>query len=83
MARLKEPKAIRELVLPMAEQVFSTTRVSGVTLYESETKSSGSVYRELARIGFKPAASEPKRQTTPLEVGDDTDDGWPRGGRGS
>lgn len=82
MARLKEPKAIRELVLPMAEQVFSTTRVSGVTLFESETKSSGSVYRELARIGFKAASSEVQRQTTTLEVGDDTDDGWPRGGRG-
>jgi RNA 2',3'-cyclic 3'-phosphodiesterase len=82
MARLREPKAIRELVLPMAEQVFSTTRVSWVSLFESETKSSGSVYRELARIGFSQASEGEKRQTAALEAGDDTDDGWPRGGRG-
>ena len=83
IARLAQPKAIKDLVLPLAEQVFSTTRVSEVVLFESETKSSGSVYRELARTSFKAAESEPKRQTSSLEVGDDTDDGWPRGGRGS
>jgi 2'-5' RNA ligase len=82
VARLREPRPIRDLVLPMAEQVFSTTRVSWLSMFESETKSSGSVHRELARISFKPASEGDRRQTVALEAGDDTDDGWPRGGRG-
>ena len=70
----------------MSEQMFSDTRIEGVTLFESETKSSGSVYKELRKIAFK-TASDPvlaaqKRQTGAVELGDetqDTDDGWPRG----
>jgi hypothetical protein len=54
----------------------------GVTLFESETKSSGSVYREIERIAFKPAETGDQRQTITLEAGDETDDGWPRGSRG-
>jgi len=58
-----------------------------VTLFESETKSSGSVYRDLHRIVFKTAAEHAsdaeKRQTGAVKLGDenetDTDDGWPRG----
>ncbi|HEY0477671.1 MAG TPA: RNA 2',3'-cyclic phosphodiesterase [Kofleriaceae bacterium] len=95
LARLRSARAIREIVLPMAEQMFGDTRIDAVTLFESETKSSGSVYRELEKIPFKRAlraAAEPlKRQTDALERGtpdrepDDThtetltDDGWPRG----
>jgi 2'-5' RNA ligase len=83
IARLRETRSVRELVLPLAEQMFSDSRIDGVTLFESETKSSGPVYKELHRIGFKPAPDEPKRQTGALELGDetgaDTDDGWPRG----
>jgi 2'-5' RNA ligase len=91
LARLRSPRAIREIVLPMAEQMFGDTRVDAVTLFESETKSSGSVYREVQKIALKPAAGGPseasKRQTDALERGtpgrepDDTltDDGWPRG----
>jgi 2'-5' RNA ligase len=91
IARLRSPRAIREIVLPMAEQMFGDTRIDGVTLFESETKSSGSVYRELAKISFRQAFQPPpeplKRQTDALERGtpdrepDDTltDDGWPRG----
>jgi hypothetical protein len=59
--------------------MFSDSRIEGVTLFESETKPSGSVYRELQRIGFKTAENAPKRQTGALELGDETDDGWPRG----
>lgn len=91
IARLREARAVREVVLPMAEQMFGDTRIDALTLFESETKSQGSVYRELAKIPFQSprnaAAEAEKRQTPPLERGtpereaDDTqtDDGWPRG----
>jgi RNA 2',3'-cyclic 3'-phosphodiesterase len=86
IARARETRPIREVVLPMAEQMFGDTRIEAITLFESETKSSGSVHRELCRIAFKTAeleASEAsKRQSGALELVDeslDTDDGWPRG----
>lgn len=91
LARLRNPRALREVVLPMSEQMFGDTRIDGVTLFESETKSSGSVYREVEKIAFKPASrpagEASQRQTGALERGtpgrepDDTltDDGWPRG----
>jgi hypothetical protein len=75
----------------MAEQMFGDTRVDGITLFESEMKSTGSVYTELEKITFKrarnPAPEGEKRQTVALEpaVPDRepeetlTDDGWPRG----
>jgi hypothetical protein len=66
----------------MSEQMFSESRVEGVTLFESETKSSGSTYKEISRMAFKPAEIAEKRQTGALELGDETeqtDDGWPRG----
>lgn len=81
LARLREPKPVRELVLPLAEQVFAETRLDGVTLFESETKPSGPVYSEVARVAFSagvPAVAPPG----PVEVADDTDDGWPRGHSG-
>jgi 2'-5' RNA ligase len=78
-----ETRAIRDVVLPLAEQMFGDTRIDGLTLFESETKSSGSVYRELRRIAFKPAQNTPssgsERQTGAVDTGDETDDGWPRG----
>lgn len=91
IARLRTPRAIREIVLPMAEQMFGDTRIEAVTLFESETKSNGSVYREVQKIALERASrtpsEPPKRQTGALERGtpdrepDDalTDDGWPRG----
>jgi 2'-5' RNA ligase len=87
LGRLRETRPIRELVLPLSEQMFSDTRIDGVTLFESETKSSGSVYRDVFRIAFKSASDlgleAEKRQTGAVELGDetqtDTDDGWPRG----
>jgi hypothetical protein len=59
--------------------MFSDSRVDGVSLFESEAKSSGSVYKEIHRIGFKTLQSDEKRQTGAVELGDETDDGWPRG----
>jgi 2'-5' RNA ligase len=87
LGRLRETRPLRDVVLPLSEQMFSDTRIDGVTLFESETKSSGSVYRDVCRISFKQAKNRPadgeKRQTGAVELGDetqtDTDDGWPRG----
>jgi 2'-5' RNA ligase len=81
LARVRETRLLRDVVLPMSEQMFSETRVDSVILYESETKSSGSVYKEISRIVFKTAEINEKRQTGALELGDETeqtDDGWPR-----
>ena len=79
LARLRETRPVKDVVLPLSEQMFSDTRIDGVTLFESETKSSGSVYRDLHRIVFKTPEKTPERQTGALDLGDETDDGWPRG----
>jgi 2'-5' RNA ligase len=95
LGRLRESRPLKEAVLPVSEQMFGDTRVDSITLFESETKSSGSVYREVARIAFESASITPEqtaeRQTRALSLGaptassdsrgrdEDTDDGWPRG----
>jgi len=89
LARLRETRPVRDVVLPLAEQMFGDTRIDAITLFESETKSQGSVYREVHRSGFKSAS---ECQTGPLDLdartasGEhsddvDSDDGWPRGPR--
>lgn len=78
LGRTRETRSLKDVVLPMSEQMFSDTRIEGVTLFESETKSSGSVYTEISKTGFKTADLSEKRQTGALELGDETDDGWPR-----
>jgi hypothetical protein len=63
-----------------------------MTLFESETKSTGSVYKEVRRIDFKTAPEAPvsgsERQTLAVQLDatkrsthaeSETDDGWPRG----
>ncbi len=90
LARLRESRPVKEAVLPLAEQMFGDTRVEGVAIFESETKSAGSAYKELHRIAFKVAGNSgsgvPERQTGAVDLGaskalgePDTDDGWPRG----
>lgn len=92
IARLRETRAVKDLVLPVAEQMFGDTRVEAVTLFESEAKPSGSVYKEISRIDFKatqiPLPETAERQTRAVNLGaeptrssepEDTDDGWPRG----
>ncbi len=96
IGRVKELPAklasLKEVVLPLAEQMFGDTRIDAITLFESETKSTGSIYREVYRAAFKTGSAEgpesEKRQTgalplgTPGELTDverETDDGWPRG----
>jgi 2'-5' RNA ligase len=91
LARLREIRAVKDLVLPVAEQMFGDTRIDAVTLFESETKPAGSVYKEISRIDFKPARTDAERQTRALDLGaqhgavdpEDTDDGWPRGHGGN
>jgi len=79
LGRLRETRPVKEVVLPLSEQMFSDTRIDGVSLFESETKSSSSVYKEIHRISFKTAESALERQTGAVELVDETDDGWPRG----
>ena len=91
VARMRETRLLKEVVLPVAEQMFGDTRIEAVTLFESETKSSGSVYTEISRIDFKQPWISPlgtaERQTRAVDLGapnqttesEDTDDGWPRG----
>ena len=89
LGRLRETRAVKDVVLPLAEQMFGDTRIEAVSLFESETKSSGSVYKEISRIELKTAEIRPsgtaERQTRPVQLhaSDDsdvgTDDGWPRG----
>jgi len=83
LARVRETRLLRDVVLPMSEQMFSGTAVDSVILFESEAKSSGSVYREISRWGLKTGFQDDfqarERQTGALELGDETDDGWPRG----
>ena len=80
LGRLRETRPVRDVVLPMSEQMFSETRVDHVTLYESETKPAGSVHKEICGIPFNQLVSPEIRQTGALEGSDtETDDGWPRG----
>jgi 2'-5' RNA ligase len=85
LGRLRETRPVRDVVLPMSEQMFSETRVDHVTLYESEIKPTASLYKEIAKIAFDQAEigsiRSENRQTGPVDLGDtnETDDGWPRG----
>lgn len=73
LGRLRESRPLKEAVLPVSEQMFGDTRIDSITLFESETKSSGSVYRELARIAFTkavdPARGDAERQTRAVHLG--------------
>jgi 2'-5' RNA ligase len=77
LGRVRETRPVRDVVLPMAEQMFGETRIDAITLFESETKSSGSVHRELHRSAFKSREKPSDRQSAPVDL-DETDDGWPR-----
>jgi 2'-5' RNA ligase len=83
MGRIREPKAIKDVILPLAEQMFGDTKIESVTLFETEqiTKENNRlgtkiVYQEVARIAFDPAenarlgASE--RQREPVQLGAST-----------
>jgi 2'-5' RNA ligase len=91
LGRVRETRPLKDVVLPLSEQMFGDTRLDAISLFESETKSSGSVYREVQKILFRAAENGPEtaaeRQTRALDVvgredmSVETDDGWPRGHR--
>lgn len=72
IGRLRETRPLRDVVLPVSEQMFGDTRVDSVTLFESVTKSTGSVYSELHRIAFKTPGSSSvsavQRQTPAVQL---------------
>lgn len=84
LGRTRETRPLREVVLPVAEQMFGDTRVDAVTLFESETKSTGSVYRELHRSNFKTArnagSEASERQTPAVQLGAPNRSNEPSGG---
>lgn len=67
LGRLRDPKGVADVLLPFSEQVFSDTRVSSITLYESIAKSTGSEYRAIAEVPLEGRDLAEKRQTRPLE----------------
>jgi len=83
----RESGPLNTVVLPVSEQMFSESRVGGITIIESETKSNASVYSDIARLAFKPAdfgaSAASKRQMGDVQMDAphelETDDGWPRG----
>lgn len=85
VARLRDAGSgktpVREVVLPLAEQMFGGVSIDHVILFESVGVSGSSKYVELRRISFKQALEREDRQTetVDLSASEDTDDGWPRG----
>ena len=73
LGRLRETRPLRDLMLPLAEQMFGDTRIDAIVLFESQTKPSGSVYVELDRIAFKTASNArlegSERQTSAVQLG--------------
>jgi RNA 2',3'-cyclic 3'-phosphodiesterase len=67
LGRLRDPRAVSDVLLPFSEQTFSDTTVQTITLFESLTKPTGSEYRQVARIDLQPPRATEKRQTRPLE----------------
>lgn len=52
LGRLRVPGDVASVLLPLAEQVFSDTRVDDVLVCETATKSNGSEYPVVASIGL-------------------------------
>jgi hypothetical protein len=56
----------------LMEQVFSDSKVNGLSLLESTLKSGALAYREIAHFGFSPAFGPPesarKRQSPSLQL---------------
>lgn len=62
------PTAMREVLLPLLEQVFSDSKVSGISLLESTLKSGSLAYRELSHFAFTPSETARKRQSPSLQL---------------
>lgn len=84
LARVREPRDVSDVLLPLSEQAFSVTRVDSLHLVESLTKSTGSEYVSIARRPLGGAGSASGRQTgavqpASFDTAPGTDDGWDRG----
>ena len=76
IGRLRDPGDVSEVILPLAEQLFSETRCTDVLLYESVTKSNGSEYAPLVRAPLGAPKRQPARvQGAHGEQGTDPDPG--------
>ncbi|MBK7078444.1 MAG: RNA 2',3'-cyclic phosphodiesterase [Myxococcales bacterium] len=83
LGRLREPAAVGELLLPLAEQVFGESRCDSAVLYNSVSTSNGYEYRVVARTPLGTPKSAPERQseavqTAPFDASHGSDDGWDR-----
>ncbi len=83
LARLREPREVGDVLLPLSEQVFSTSRCESVQLFESVMKSDSSGYSEVARRPLEGAESRVSRQSQDVQPASfdttsGTDDGWDR-----
>lgn len=83
IARLREPRDVADVLLPLSEQVFSMTRVDSVHLVESLTKPKGSEYVSIARRPLGGPENGRIRQSDPVQpasfdTSPGTDDGWDR-----
>jgi RNA 2',3'-cyclic 3'-phosphodiesterase len=67
LARLKEPDDVRRVIGTASEQVFRTSWIDSVILFESHMKSSGSEYEEKARWPLEGDSKPSRRHTGPVE----------------
>jgi RNA 2',3'-cyclic 3'-phosphodiesterase len=69
LGRLREPAAVHDVLLPLMEQVFSDTKVTGVSLLESIVKSGSLTYQERCYFACSRAESGRERQSPSLQLG--------------
>jgi RNA 2',3'-cyclic 3'-phosphodiesterase len=69
LGRLREPAAVHDVLLPLMEQVFSDTKVTGVSLLESVIKSGILTYREMSYFACSRAENGRERQSPSLQLG--------------
>lgn len=83
LARLREPRDVGDVLLPLSEQTFSVTRVDSVDLLETVTMSAGSEYVSIARQALGRPRTPAIRQSeavkpASIDTTSGTDDGWDR-----
>ena len=84
LGRLNPPSAISELILPLREQMFSTSVIGSVELLDSNIKTGVYVYSTVMKkvlIGAQNRVQVAlRRQTDSVNRTEaETDDGWPKG----
>ena len=77
LARLAAPTDLRGLVSRYTEQLFRSSWVDGVVLFETKTKSSGSEYQEKAMWPLETDSKASRRHTGPVDHEDPVDDAAP------